>query len=1454
MGNRRDRKEYLDAEADFLINTIDLEAVVEDLGYVYSKAKSTRDQPAYIRGDRKLTVRIGEARIWIWVDLSDIHNSGGTIVQFMMMEYGCDEKGAFDKLREIAETKYSVDYQLFKDGFYKKDRTSLQPRKKVIRPGAAYAVFDFETYMKEKKPSKKEFTFEPATSFEFLLSRGITMETLEDPLFQGRLGNATGPFGNTELKRGVLGPEDFEFPNHIIIPFWDVDGKIVALEAKNKLTEAAFQKEIDWELENGGSAANVRRNASKFYKDSSKQGAWLSNIPHQAVAIFISEQIADALAYFQLHRDDPATLKTIYMTTGGTMVEGHYAILHKLIRDHGINRVILGFDRDLAGLKYSLLTIQNLPFVRKEDQKYGLTFGTSERFEMELGVVLQGELQLYNTDDLLVAFSRIKLHIEEHFFFEGKVEFFPALSLSSKLATITIPYTPKNADEILRLAHAFLKTEYGKFELRVPRYAKDWNDHLRGIETDPPTPSKLFYDQPSTRNQIFIQNNVIVFQQRLVSFDHNIKEVVGKINPFANRYFVKPSASLLKHKFLMQALEKLQEDYVSHMPLLKEGFVLDAVKRNIHYTLLDGRFRNNDTLLAQWSPEKNDIEPLVYLEPLDRAVLTWMAGAIREGRDPNVPEIALDYDRVAYRGEVIGVIGIGFTFQESEGFSISKLDEGGIAQLHLLLMELDKVRRQWELFREKYSEPVQYYTSANLVLKENQNPLYRFVPGRNQVELICDAEKLAGRAFNPFFYKALQLFAENHGVFYNYTRRMRVDTVNNTIFYRTRGQEIGRIIRDGDSTYFALYPDVPETMKREMTLMAPFREAPIEVIEKHNVSLKPSVLQGEIKEDKISTIPLPYLRFYDERGKRFVPLSEDKLKKLLPSSHKLYTEAYLWHLNHIGNPNPAFGSEKERFYEKDGTVYFNRIPVAFYNPEADILESVAPPSGKFFQYLAIFERNLVQDPTHRKYSGYLTAESEIKQEPLPKSEILAYLSRIEKGADNRLRLVNDQFKLVELGYVDGKSLVIGDGFQQYSEAFTEAMNTFAKGMGYDLQWDAHEEPVAVRQNLSSIEIEAPKVKFNLDFRLTPAGVLQSIVSAPVFYNKLKLDDSGELTFSFLPTKEGQKSMKYSDNFEALKEPQFWMSRQIDKPTTLVLTRDPQQVIHYYQYNLPESMDGRELYMSLMNYDLKLGISIVEKMIESSGIRALHIVGEDAFTNEYRAAFSKKENLGVLALPLITPEQSKGRFTSFISGFEPKPELQHVVAGVAGHNLLNPADGIVLFPMKGPSSSSRAVLGAQMFLSKDADALWFSRPLQEANRIVMVANPEEAVYYLAVNKDFVRDEAVVAFQNTVTDSQVKYLSELLRQPRFFERLAVANSFRLSEQLLDRQFRLPFVIEKPLHETSFQKEFEVIAAGYEDIKRDMRLSRRPFVQEVQDQGKSKAPVAYGQAQEQEVRIGK
>lgn len=1436
--------DYSYEEMAFMLKKIEMDEFLISRGYSKNKRKSTPHETVFTKGEKDISIRTGRRGFWIWRVLDNGVTPSGTIIELFKHEYDTDQKGAGDKMREYVQGLHGLEFDNFKRDF-QRGIVAVTPVAAKVSSAKRVETFNLNDHQKSKAelPPIPAFSFTPATDFEFFASRGIEKATLDSILFRDRFGNQSGPFGTDIAEKSIYKPTDFVYSQHLIVPQWDAEGTIVGLEAKNKLTDAAYTKEVEREMaKEGGRPMKVRRNPAKFYKDG-RRGAWISNIPENPEQILLSEQPADSLSYYQLHKNDPLMQQTIFFGTGGNVVPEHYAILILLLQNPKIKKVLLGFDRNISGLMYSLSILQNLPYKNVPGQKLNVEFSTIRNYGVCINFVLKEKLLSITAQDIHRRVESLKRVLTEQFKFDGGFELVPALSLRAHFASVYIPYTPANGEEIFRLTQLILKTPTGFFEFCPPKLGEDWNDELQGLYSAHDAPKPLLLDQPETRNRIYInEDNAILYHQRNLTFDHNIKETIGRVNPFARREFIAIDKNVIGYDFLMDSISTLEAEYLKLMPALNDQFIEAALRQDITYSPITDEFMRGRTVIATWDTKKLSVnEASGAISEYERLALIWMRHSLKNGQDPNSDSMLLriDYNKLYFDNKLIGSITTWFSIQEKEGVKFATLGDVAFSQIVLLTAALQDVRKKWKLFRELYPEPVKPLSSDNLLFYEDKVPMFKFPPQENVIEFVGDPQKVFKRNFNQFFYKALQLFSENQGIFYNYIRLMRVDYNDGVIFYNRPDQEIGRVVHHEGKYFYALYPNIPGPMKREMEVFCPLPVASAELLEKYGIILEPKGLSAKVKEQRISKIPFAYTRFFDSHEREFITMSEDKLKKMSSNIRTLYTDAYLWHLNNVSSSGAEVATYKDNFYEKNGSIYFNRIPVAQYRSETDTLELIAPPSPKYYRYLAIFERNLVKEPVNRRFAQYFLENPPEQPNDLSYTEEVGkLLDKIEYTEESgEINMVDYNFELKRIGIVKDKVMIIEESYRKYSAIFEEVLSLVANTKHWKLKWEAIlPMPSSVQVNLASIEVPVTTKRFKHELRTTEAGALTSLIDVPIFDQRLRLNDHGELEFVFMANSDGLPAFPASTKWKDVDKPLYWMSKKPEKVSTIVLTNDPVQAVLYFQYNLPESLSGRELYVSTVNVSIKDAVATAIPLIQAYSATEVRVIGDSEFTQGVKARIKDTK---IFAVPSLTQPHSIARIERYLSGYEGSSDLQLLFESIRGHNFINPAPGIALFPMASETASSSSVLGNGLYLSKDQDALWFSRPLRDSSRIILLSDPEEALYYMYLNRDFIAKDVIISFQRNVTGRQVDLLNEELRLPRFHNRINVANTGRLSEQLMDLRFRHRFEIEKPLKETSFRSGYLAMKERYAQVKREIRLARRRGLPEPSiDLGKTNA----------------
>lgn len=168
------------------------------------------------------------------------------------------------------------------------------------------------------------FDLQPFNNKTYLLQRGLSEQTLSDPLFAGRIFNVP--------HTGKNGRQFF----NTAFPCFNVKGEILGLEVKN--------------VNYTGHALNSRKS----------EACWMSRLdlfPDTIEEFVLTEGTIDALSYHQLF---PPQHSRLYLSSGGMLTKGQLTLIQSLIDQRSPKRLILGMDNDLAGRRYNLHLIGQL--------------------------------------------------------------------------------------------------------------------------------------------------------------------------------------------------------------------------------------------------------------------------------------------------------------------------------------------------------------------------------------------------------------------------------------------------------------------------------------------------------------------------------------------------------------------------------------------------------------------------------------------------------------------------------------------------------------------------------------------------------------------------------------------------------------------------------------------------------------------------------------------------------------------------------------------------------------------------------------------------------------------------------------------------------------------------------------------------------------------------------------
>lgn len=237
----------------------------------------------------------------IWMMRDFKTGSEGTIIDYLKDHRNMDWKEASDSLRKsLSSISHSPLY------------LNTSPIRERKRPNTV-----------------KSWSFEKLNT-TYLNSRGISNETLFSPTFLGKVGTKHY-LNNRGIQRFTT-----------VFPMYKrLSDKIVGLEQSNPFYKGSF-------------------------KDSQKGLAfWKSNPPANNPTIMIGENPIDLMAHYQLHNQGNKK-NILYVGTLGELSEKRLKAMEGYLapREPRINKIILGFDNDLAGRRFALNTYGNLDLSR----------------------------------------------------------------------------------------------------------------------------------------------------------------------------------------------------------------------------------------------------------------------------------------------------------------------------------------------------------------------------------------------------------------------------------------------------------------------------------------------------------------------------------------------------------------------------------------------------------------------------------------------------------------------------------------------------------------------------------------------------------------------------------------------------------------------------------------------------------------------------------------------------------------------------------------------------------------------------------------------------------------------------------------------------------------------------------------------------------------------------------
>lgn len=630
---KADNSDFRKAESEFLFSALaDLPTFVTAFGFQPIKSDQ-RNQLDFKKGDTKITLHYGKKR-WVWCypgqKATDAREKGGLLSFLVDFADAADYKDGFKLLREYAKSNHYSEYENFVNDFKRKnpgkyalDLNSIS----TAQPYIPQAVIQTTEPNRQKKENQI-FAFEPAKDLSVMTDRAISENTINLPIFKGRFGNASGTFGNKQDGDSMEPtPEIYKYPNHLIIPLTDVMGNTIGLEAKNRLSDEAFEKKLARQYDD---EQDIRRNPSKIYPGSNHGDSfWIGNIPQQVDALIIGEQPLDMMSFFQLNgQDDELMNRTIAMTTGGAVTNGQLSAIHQFVDKYNIKTVRSVFDNDQHGLKYFITLVSSLAGAADKNLAFSMVTRADDQLqELVFRATKEGEAinGLHENVKALIAEYNIN------------GEYLPSISAPEKsnkdmaIGTLYFKYNTENKTAITKMTTALSSSSIA-FYHETPSKSKDWNDALLGIEEAAKEVGQFVLDTEANRNRLFIDNryNVLLIR-RYVSAEQPVKDTVATFNPFGRKYFVKPVLGMQLPETVTRELDAMNRAYsITNKPITNE-WLYQQLMQGIVFER--GQFLKNGNPIAVIDPASRlPILSANYEHTKEEvSAIFWMTAAANKG-------------------------------------------------------------------------------------------------------------------------------------------------------------------------------------------------------------------------------------------------------------------------------------------------------------------------------------------------------------------------------------------------------------------------------------------------------------------------------------------------------------------------------------------------------------------------------------------------------------------------------------------------------------------------------------------------------------------------------------------------------------------------------------------------------------------------------------------------------
>lgn len=838
--------------------------------------------------------------------------------------------------------------------------------------------------------------------------------------------------------------------------------------------------------------------------------------------------------------------------------------------------------------------------------------------------------------------------------------------------------------------------------------------------------------------------------------------------------------------------------------------------------------------IATWNDRQFDLVNPDALNDSTEYVLSRFKEYLLNGRNPNRPGW-------------LGTLDSNYIFHPAPGFD-PRRDLSPVESIYYnaFLERLRVVQKNVQQFRDLYPETRIPLSSEGSELRLGNQTLYVYDHLSGGANTVLTEQEFITRNFHPNVYKAVGLFIQNKGAFFNYPANAYVNLETYELFYKNPELPVGKIVFDDQNIpHLAFYNNSPDVLKRELTAFSALPVAELELLNKLGIKL--DVEAVSVKQKRIDLIPAKYLSFF-ERGKfQFFP--KEQLERKSKSWQERYNEAYIWQKTYLqtqraslDEPQPLNG-----LTERGDKIFFKRLCIGQYDPVGDRLVMNVTPRSNLLQELAIIEKAKVKDITHRQFSYHLVHTPEPPKAPSRKEEIERVLDLIDVNEEGMIRFLNKDFRVRDFGFQYGDSLLVEKSISESSKVLHDAMQVYAKGAGLTLEFvDALPQRDAVVQVHTNLDKDENLVYRN-NLRLTEEGILKALATCEDFRGMIKLTGDNRLIFNYLPTAKGSVEVPYG---EGANTAGVWMSNfpkdklslqtsfSATKPA-LVVCEKPELALLHYQDNLRISIHQPNLYVSFPGKSLDKQIALIEGHLTKFNIRHITFVGSTDFTDNLFDTFRKDTSLVAETVTDIDQADTLAETRKAIATTKPSDLLQYALNQIDNSRILNIADGIAMLPVFNSGVNETAIIGEEIKPSfikgPSAPTIWISQvATTKQDRVVIAPNHKEAIFYMAMNGDkFNNQETVISLSDKPTEQSVKLIKSMIALPRHRENLTVVNTKRLAAELVN--FKLNDLIPQ-----NASPGFDTMEQQFADHMRKAEQAEVVILEKMSPTGNGKAPV--------------